>query len=148
MWAAPARQPSSQEEGAGGWAQGKVLAHLPLQRGAWAGCQLTRSCSTEQMFLVRKFLAFNKLNYSKCIIRQGKHGHLPRCYIHTHTPLMLWQHRPFVVSCRSTPGEEAVSLLLELPITFHPTLEEGFFFLTFLPTHMLTIDVVIHASQV
>lgn len=66
-----------------GGLEGRCLVHWPLQQGAWAGRQLTRSSPTYQMFLVRELLAFNKLSYCKSVIRQGKHGHPTSTTTHT-----------------------------------------------------------------
>lgn len=122
MWAATARRPSSQEE-EGGQARGKV--HWPLQRGAWAGRQLTRSSPTYQMFLVRELLAFNKLSYCKSVIRQGKHGHSTSP--NTHTSQIFCSNRLFLVSYRSNPGEGTMFHLLNLPIIFQHTEETDVF---------------------
>lgn len=138
MWAATARRPSSQEEEREGRrARGKVLAHLPLQQGAWAERQLTRSSPRDQMFLVSELLAFNKLSYCKSVIRQGKHRH-PTSPA-SHTSQILCPHRHFLESHRSTPGEGAMSQLLNLPVTFHPAREDGCYSFLLPPTRTLSI---------
>lgn len=53
-----AKWPLSQgEQSKSGWAKCKMLVHWPLQQGAWAGRQLTRSSPTDQMFHVSEILA-------------------------------------------------------------------------------------------
>ena len=90
-------------------------------------------------------LAFNKLSYCKSVIRQGKHGH-PTSPT-PHTSHVFGPHRLFLVSHRSTPGEGAMSQLLNLPITFQPTHEDGCFSSPLPLTRTLTIENVIHASR-
>lgn len=90
-------------------------------------------------------LALNKLSYCKSVIRQGKHGH-PTSPT-PHTSQIFCPHRLVLVSQRSTPGEGAMSQLLNLPITFQPTQEDGCFSSPLPPTRTLTIENVIHTSR-
>lgn len=95
--------------------------------------------------LSRSSCPFNKLSYCKSVIKQGKHGH-PTSPT-THTSKILCPHRLFSVSYSSIPGEGAMSQLLNLPIIFQPTQEDGCFPSSLPPTRTLTIENVIHASR-